>query len=227
MATSPGITPRGGSIMVNLFDGTRNPLPDGTDVLITIRDGNQKIVVRQNFSHPSEFFKGLQVFGNFGDDYAVIASAKNSSDTGFFPVHIAENIDQIVDLMLLSKNAGFNFNAATWAKVNQARPTLAAILAQGVTPAAAQKRYEDLEDVQSGAVLACLLNITTAMEQIFLPQLNALQYLKTLVWDQLAPDRFFAYADEALIQQVKTSIVHGTFVPGLAAQPAPRRYQQL
>src|SRR5579862_6474235 len=114
MATSPGVAPRGGSIMVNLFDGTRNQLPDGTDVLITIKDGNQKTVVRQNFSHPSVSFKGLQIFGNFGDDYTVIASAKNSSDTGFFPVHIAENVVQIVDLMLLPKSAGFNFNAASW-----------------------------------------------------------------------------------------------------------------
>ena len=213
MGTSPTIAPRGGSIMVNLFDGTRNALPDGTDVLITIKDGNQNIVKRENYAHPSVFFQGLQVFGNFGDDYTVLASAKNCGDTGFFPVHIAENVVQIVDLMLLRKGGAFNFNAASWKKLKQARPVLAAILAEGVTAGSAQQRYGDLQERESGAVLACLLNIATAMEQIFLPVGNALQYLKTLVWDQLASDRFFAYADPGLIDQVKTATAHGTFAP--------------
>jgi hypothetical protein len=213
MGTQPTTAPRGGSIMVNLFDGTRRQVPDGTDVLITVKDGNQNIVKREDYTHPSVFFQGLQVFGNFGDDYTVVASAKNCGDTGFFPVHIAENVVQIVDLMLLPKDGGFNFNAASWKKLKQARPVLAAILAEGVTAGAAQQRYGDLQERESGAVLACLLNIATAMEQIFLPVGNALQYLKTLVWDQLASDRFFAYADPALVDQVKTATVHGTFAP--------------
>jgi hypothetical protein len=133
MGTQPTTAPRGGSIMVNLFDGTRRQVPDGTDVLITVKDGNQNIVKREDYTHPSVFFQGLQVFGNFGDDYTVVASAKNCGDTGFFPVHIAENVVQIVDLMLLPKDGGFNFNAASWKKLKQARPVLAAILAEGVT----------------------------------------------------------------------------------------------
>jgi hypothetical protein len=38
----------GGRIMVNAFDGTRKPIADGTDLLLTITDGNQKQVLRQS-----------------------------------------------------------------------------------------------------------------------------------------------------------------------------------
>src|SRR5262249_167599 len=57
------------------------------------------------------------------------------------------------------------------------------------------------------------LNITTAMAQTNLPQGTPLQYIKEIVWDRIAQDRFFAFADPALIGQLKQAVVQHTFVP--------------
>src|SRR5579863_9643325 len=70
--------------------------------------------------------------------------------------------------------------------------------------------------VQNGAVLACLLNITTAMAQIFLPTGTPLDYIKMINWEltgdyKMAQDRFFGWADPAIIQQLKVAKQQGEF----------------
>jgi hypothetical protein len=62
--------------------------------------------------------------------------------------------------------------------------------------------------------LAALLNITTAMKEINLPDGTPLDYLRQLKWDDtLAQDRFFAYCDPKLLDQVKTAAAQGEFAP--------------
>jgi hypothetical protein len=52
------------------------------------------------------------------------------------------------------------------------------------------------------------------MEQIQLPQGTPLDYLKQLKWDDsLAQDRFFAYCDPELLNQVRTAAAQGEFAP--------------
>ncbi len=67
-----------------------------------------------------------------------------------------------------------------------------------------------MEDEQSGRVLACLLNITTAMAQLQLSGGTALSYLKAVNWElkgdfKMAQDRFFGWADPALMDILKTA----------------------
>jgi hypothetical protein len=59
--------------------------------------------------------------------------------------------------------------------------------------------------------LACLLNITTAMQQISLPQKSPLDYFKTFDLGALAPDRIFGYADATLVDQVRLAARQGEF----------------
>ena len=59
--------------------------------------------------------------------------------------------------------------------------------------------------------LACLLNITTALRQISLPQGSPLDYLKTFDLAALAPDRFFGYAHANLVGQVRLAARQGEF----------------
>jgi hypothetical protein len=76
-------------------------------------------------------------------------------------------------------------------------------LAKGASHADGQERYENFLEQKSLSV-AALLNITTAMAQIQLPIGTPLDYLRQLAWDDtLAQDRFFAYCDPALLDQVK------------------------
>lgn len=90
--------------------------------------------------------------------------------------------------------------------------------AHGVDDATGRARYEDLMENKAPR-LACFFNIATAMAAISLPQGNPLGYFKEMIWDDtLAQDRFFAYADPALYDQVKLAAQHKEFErePGFA-----------
>ena len=200
-------TATGGRAMVNVFDGTRNLYSDSAPLLITVRDGNQNNQSRDFHNKPSVLFSGLPLFHNFGDDYAFLASAGGYKDAGFFPVKLASNVNRIVDLMLIPKSGAFNFAQAKWSALGTTRPAFKELFANGATDdEAAATRYGDIEE--QGAILACLLNITTAMQQINLPQKTALEYLKRIIWENqdefaMGEDRFFAWADPKLIDQIE------------------------
>ena len=84
--------------------------------------------------------------------------------------------------------------------------------------------------------MACLLNIAAAMQQISLPQGTPLDYIKGVIWDRdgqtkLAQDRFFAWADPALIEQIR--LAQAQDPPEFEAVPADlhpgatRSYKQI
>jgi hypothetical protein len=207
-------------ILLNLFDGTRQPIGAGVkNPLIRIIDGNQKELA-------SRFVKGASVqfsvpfFDNLGDRYTVLASADHFTQAGFTPVNVSPTATQTVDLMLLPKNATFGFADAVWTTIKQSEPAIHAILASGAaTEDDAQTRYDDLME-NKPATLACLWNLMTSMRDIDLPVGTPLTYLKQLIWQDMpnnifapAQDRFYAYADRALVDQVKLATQHGEFAP--------------
>ena len=188
-------------------------MPPASETLFTVTDGNQKQVFR-DFRGSQLVLTGLPFFNNFGDQYTVLASAKGCAQAGFTPVKLAPNTVPQVDLMLLGKNATFNFSGAAWEDIQAKRPNLARVLSADLaSPDAAHDRYRDLLENKS-AVLACLLNITTAMDQIHLPSGSPLDYFQRLIWDDsMAQDRFFGYATADLIDQVRTAAQQGEFAP--------------
>jgi hypothetical protein len=210
----PGAAPQTSTITVNVFDGRRIPVSNEADVLYTITDDRKNQVVRRNVKSPSVSFTDLP-FYDVGDRYTVLASAKGYEQAGFFPVKATPDSPQVVDLMLLHKDGDFNFNGASWDKVKSLRPGLAKLLAAGTdSDDAAHNRYTDLLENKE-PVLACLLNITTAMSQIALPQGTALDYFKLLKWDDtMKQDRFYGYADAALLEEVEKA-AKGEFAPEL------------
>jgi hypothetical protein len=81
-------------------------------------------------------------------------------------------------------------------------------------------------------VLACFFNLATAMEQIHLPVGTPLTYIKELIWDKsLQQDRFFAWADAKLVDQVVQSAAQRQFSPEAATSlfhtGATRSYKQI
>jgi hypothetical protein len=200
------------SMMINLVDGTRNDIKAGTEVLVTVVDGWQTVHVRKDTTAAHVSVPGLPIFNNSGDNYTVLASSKGYSDTGFFPVKVLPGVNLPVDLMLLPRDNALNFSKATWKPLGQSQPDWQKLIAKGAaSAAAAQKRYGDLEDQSDGAILACTLNLLSAMSEISLPQGTPLDYIKMLDWNRLAQDRFFAFCDPALLDQVKLAKQHGTF----------------
>jgi hypothetical protein len=204
--------PSGGRAMVDVFDGTRELYSDHTQILFTVRDGNQNIQHRKFHDKPSVFFNGLPLFNNAADNYTFLVSADDYKDAGFFPVKLATNVDVTVDLMLIPKSNQLNFANATWKALGKSRPALRALFANGAaTPAEAANRYASIMEDQDGEILACLLNITTSMQQIHLPQQTPLDYIKAIIWDrtgdfEMASDRFFAWADPQLISQLELAV---------------------
>jgi hypothetical protein len=196
-------------LMINVFDGSRQPFPADADVLYRVIDGNQKQLFGEDETKPSLYFKALPFYDNFGDNYTVIVSSEGYRQAGFTPIKLSPQISSNVDLMLIPDEGHFNFATATWdwAKTNLA------FLAKGVNDSAGRTRYDGLMEDKPEA-LAALLNITTAMRQINLPRGTPLDYLKQILWDDsLAQDRFFAYCDPELVNQVRIAAAQGEFAP--------------
>jgi hypothetical protein len=200
-------------LLVRVFDGTRRPIDPSVKLLFTLRDGFQKQVHRKNHKGPNVLFK-LPFNNNLGDNYTVIVSADGYKDAGFTPVKVSQRIQTILDLMLLPKKWKLNFRGAEWATLKKSRPKLFELLRRGASDEAeAKNRYNQLMQ-QSPATLAGFFNITTAMSQIHLPQGTPLDYCRQLIWDDtMHKDRFFAYADRALIEQVRLASEQGQFAP--------------
>ena len=203
-----------GSLMVNIFDGTRQPMRAGTQILLRVRDGNQKELVTQDYELASILVRGLPIYNNFGDNYTVVVSAGGYTQAGFSPIKICPNTVQFIDLMLLPQAGTFNFRDALWPTLQQKYPSFAALLAHGAADNnAAQDRYSQLMENQP-ASLASFLNLATAMSAINLPVGTPLDYIKEVIWDNtFAQDRFFGWADPQIIEQVKLATLQGEFAP--------------
>ncbi len=223
MATPSTIAKDQATILLNIFDGTRQPIGPGVkNLLVRIIDGNQK-QLSSDFYKVSRIQFQVPYYDNFGDRYTVIASADHHKQAGYTPVNVSRTVPQTVDLMLLPNNGSFRFANASWANVQQKFPEIHAILARGATTEAdAQARYEDLMENKAPA-FACLWNLMTAMRDIALPSGNPLTYLKQLIWQDIperniaapAQDRFYAYADKKLVTQVQVATQQGEFAPEL------------
>ena len=232
---SPAIAAKTCTLNVNLFSGARTALPAAANALLTVRDGNQQTVGLPDngfVDSPNISIGGLSFFDNFGDNYAVVASADGYQQAGFFPVTVNPASPAIVDIMLLKKGASFTFRNANWARLNKNFPAYAALLGAGAADnASAEDRYGQLME-ERPAVLACYFNLVTAMSQIQLPIKTPLDYIKELIWDDtMQQDRFFAWADPAVIDQVIQATAHGEFSPeaGTAAfhTGATRSWKQI
>lgn len=196
-------------LMTNVYDGTRQLLPQGTDILYRVIDGNQKPIYTQDQTKSSVYFKDLPFYDNFGDNYTVIVSSDGYRQSGLTPIKLSPSISTRVDLMLIPNGGRFNFSTASWNWIKANLP----FVANGIDDAVGQARHQDLM-ANKPASLAALLNITTAMGQINLPQGTPLDYLKRIHWDDsLAQDRFFAYCDPELLNQVRTAAAQGEFAP--------------
>ncbi len=154
-AVDPGI----GIVTLNIFDGSRKPIAQGTQILLTITDGAQNQLFRDYISGPSVALK-LPFHNNFADNYSIVAWADGYEQAGFQPVTISPEAPLALDLMLLKKGGGYDFTQAQWAEVTEEKPLLSQIFAASVAgdPAAA---YGALMTGQP-AQLACLLNLSYA-----------------------------------------------------------------
>jgi hypothetical protein len=202
------------TVTLNVCDGTRQPISGRVNLLIRINDGAQKQLFANYKKGPSVKFS-VPFHDNFEDNYTVLVTADRYRDAGFFPVHVSPVLDTTVNLMLVSTAATYHF--LEWEALSAGYPRFAGFLACGGDEAEARTHYEELMQDKQPA-LASLLNLTAAMSVINLPAGTPLDYFKEIDWDaSLAQDRFFGFADQAIVEQVRTAVAQGAFVP----EPAP------
>lgn len=195
------------SLTVNVYDGTRKPFPAGINVLYRVFDGNQKQLASLEKPVSSIDFT-VPFYDNFGDNYRVIVFSDGYHQAGYAPVKLSAQAPATLDLMLIPKNASLNFSQAAWDSIKTKLP----FLASDVDDATGRDRYSNVMEDKPKS-LASLLNITTSMVQIPLPDGSTpLDYLKVMKWDDsFAQDRFFAYCDAKLIDQVRAAAKQGKF----------------
>ena len=203
-------------LQIRIFDGTRQPFAAPASFRVVITDGRGQLHLDRNFPQATILVTGLPSFdGGVDGKYSVVITAQGYQDVGYQPVLVSDRVLTTLDLMLISNNPGFSFVNARWPAAKQAYPFLSLATED---PVAAQRRYEDL--LEAELPLACFLNIVEAMSQIVLPQQTPLDYLKLVYWEGTyanaappAQDRFYAWCDKGLVDQVRQATQAGIFVP--------------
>jgi hypothetical protein len=195
------------TIRVLVFDGARRKLDPSTDLLLTVRPQYRSESLFRNFLQGNDFTFPVTVPED-GSGFAILASAKGFEDAGVSVVQVAEDRPCDVHLMLLRRHGGFQFTR--WDGLG-ARPSLRRFLMGFETDAAkVGARYAELLEFKRDE-LACLLNITAALELLALRNQalgfqNGLDYLKAVEWGAgIRQDRFFALASGALLTDVKNA----------------------
>lgn len=217
------------NIIINAYDGTRQLFPNTVHWSAQTLDGRSPSDGRQVLQFPnlrgaSQVFT-VPFFDNFGDLYTVIANIDGYGDSAWYPVHVSDRTPVTLDLIFIPKSATPHFAEATWSKLCQLRPNVAAIVRRGCESAgAAADKYSVLLEFRPKP-LACFLNIMTALGQMQLPSgKSALDYYWNVNWPQGDPkdpnwlndidnvlhqDRFFCYVDQAILTDVRAGKGHG------------------
>jgi hypothetical protein len=218
-------------IRVRLFDGTRSFIDSKRTYLLRLLDGEQRRSVEKEYRGADRTFS-VPFHDSFADTYTVLVSADDCGDAGFYPLNVNPSRPAAADLMLVAKDPQFDFGPADWDRIQQQWPVAYRALAFGASAAAARARYDALLGMHLQA--AALWNIVTSMRDVHLPQATVLDYVREVIWDApLGPaqDRFFAYADVRLIEQVETATAQGTFAPephpGLFHPEATRSWKEI
>lgn len=215
-------------LQLRIFDGSRQLFSAPAKFLITVTDGNQTQHIRDYYAANDITFD-LPFFNNFGDDYRVVVWADGCRQAGFVPVTLSDNYLKTLDIMLVANDSGFSFADAPWTVAKTRYP----FVAGDVDDAAGAARYADFMEASQKS-LACLLNLGEAMSQIALSQGTPLDYIKQMRWDAPyapAQDRFFAWCDARLIDQVKIAATAKEFAvennPGLFHPGATSSWKQI
>jgi hypothetical protein len=221
--------PDNANIVLHAYDGARQPFANTVKWSAQTRDGRppsagQKTLQFPNLVGASEVLN-VPFFDNFGDLYTVIASASGYDDSAWYQLYVSSMVPNDLYLMFLPKGGSPHFANATWTKLLQLRPGVAAIIQRGCenTTSCSDKYAAVIE--KRPAALACFLNIMTALADVRLPSGRCpLDYYWNVGWPAGDPtdttwltsldnvfkqDRFFCYVDQAILPDVRAGVGQG------------------
>jgi hypothetical protein len=198
-----------------MVDGARRPLSPASDVLLRVLDGRKRQVKEYSTRASIVAFKDLPFHDNPDDNYTVFAACSGFKDSAIFPIGLKKGAMIDANLMLIPSDSEFHFQP--WNKLQNADTGLLQLLTNGATNPA--QRYSETLEAQPQE-LGALLTIGTAVRDIKLSDGSsplALSCYWEVLWDHLAPDRFWALVDASMVDRISTLADLGAF----AAEPDP------
>lgn len=196
---TPALAPNTGAIQVNIVDGTRQPFAAGRDSLLRILDGRHQQALSTWVSGPSIRVRDLTFHNSPDDNYTVFVHSKGYNDGAIYPVPLRERATVEANIMLIPGNGEFHFRR--WADMQTGDPRILQLLTNGAANAA--QRYQDTYEAK-GREMGALLTLGTAIRDIALDDGSSpLSYYWEVIWDLLAPDRFWAWAEAGLAERIR------------------------
>ena len=191
--------------MLNIFDGDGQQFSGA--LLVRVHNVQGQTSPAEDKKGPAVLIK-VPFHDGPGDFYAVSVSAPGYKDTGcFFKAN--PKVLAVPKVLMLRNNPTAQF--PHWAAFKATHPDTATFLGIGADEASAQAHYDSLAK-SSPDSLASLLNLIQAMREIDLGGKTPLDFFKEIRWDyNLAQDRFFAYADPAIIPLIRSAAEEGAF----------------
>ena len=210
---APPTTPAG--ITVIICDGMGQPLQNQT-VELTVEFEKSKISNTALYQD-RPFSLPLPEGGASISLYARAPGFKSAAVHHLHAETSSSNIskkNQVVYLMLVPRHAGLDMEQAHWLDLAARDPQLLSrLICRQDSPATCQDTYEQLLK-QHPDRLACLLNITVALQQIRIGDRSAFSYFQAIgLGHNLFRDRFFAYVDRSLLDQLVRDTANGLTQP--------------
>ena len=192
--------------MLTIVDGAGKPFAGR--LLVRVHNAQGQASAPSEHNGPSIMIR-VPFHNGIGDDYAVSAAADGYKDAGCF---FKANPKVLAEPQLLLLRSAPKPEFSDWASFKKEQPKTAALLSSGISEVEAKAHYEGLTTTSPNA-LACLLNLGQAMQEMDLGEgKTPLDFIKAIRWDfHLAQDRFFAYADPAIISLVREAAGKGLF----------------
>jgi hypothetical protein len=195
----PKVAPGTGAIQLRIVDGRRRALTASRDSLLRILDGRKQQVLAPWIKGSSVTITDLPYHDNLDDRYTVFVHSKGYTDGAIYPVQIKERGVVDANVMLLPADGEFHFKKWTDLKNTDAR--LMQLLTNGTNDAT--QRYSDTVEAKPRE-LGGLLTIATAVRDITLADSTSpLSFYWEVMWDLLAPDRFWAWVEVGLADKIQ------------------------
>ncbi len=201
-------------IRLMIYNGARVPFSEKQSLLLRVHNGQTTNSLTKTLNSKSMdegvVFLNVDFFDNFADNYTLLVSADGYRDAGFYPVKVSPKVLADLSVMLIPTDPSFEFDP--WNVLVADHPKTAQFLALTPTVLDASDNYaKSVEDHPKET--ACLLNLATAISQIFLTNGTPLDYFRSIEWATLAQDRFFGYALPGLVSEVKAAVPKKLFAP--------------
>jgi hypothetical protein len=188
------------AIHFTIVDGRREALPADTTVLIRLLNGAKPI--NPKFASGSDIRISEIPFTDTDDDAYNVFVHADGYDDAVTPNRVPLMKNKTTEVALMATPGGGKFHFQPWEQFRNVDSRILKLVTNGA-PGDPAKRYSDTLEAHS-LELGSLLNIATAIRDIPLDDLTSPldTYYWEVMWDLLAPDRFWAWVDARLADRI-------------------------